>query len=92
MRLLGVIENMSGEVFGSGGGEELAAQLGVGLLGTVPLDPLLREQGDLGAPLVAAHPEAPTAQAIVGIAERIEALAIEARGEGSIVKALPLVG
>jgi len=88
MRLLGVIENMSGEVFGSGGGEELAAELDVPLLGVVPLDPLLREQGDLGAPLVTAQPDAPTAQAIVAIAE-----AIEARREGgSIVKALPLVG
>jgi ATP-binding protein involved in chromosome partitioning len=88
MRLLGVIENMSGEVFGGGGGEELAAQLDVPLLGIVPLDPVLREQGDLGAPLVAAQPDAPTAQAIVSIAE-----AIDARREGgSIVKALPLVG
>jgi ATP-binding protein involved in chromosome partitioning len=88
MRLLGVIENMSGEVFGSGGGEELAAQLDVPLLGVVPLDPLLREQGDLGAPLVAAQPDAPTAQAIVAIAETIESR----REGGSIVKALPLVG
>ena len=88
MRLLGVIENMSGEVFGSGGGEELAAQLDVPLLGIVPLDPLLREQGDLGAPLVTAQPDAPTAQAIVAIAETIDAR----REGGSIVKALPLVG
>jgi ATP-binding protein involved in chromosome partitioning len=88
MRLLGVIENMSGEVFGSGGGAELALQLDVPLLGTVPLDALFREQGDLGAPLVAAQPDAPTAQAIVAIAG-----AIDARREGgSIVKALPLVG
>jgi ATP-binding protein involved in chromosome partitioning len=87
MRLLGVIENMSGDVFGSGGGEELASQLDVSLLGTVPLDPLLREQGDLGVPLVAVHPEAPTARAIVEIAESIDAR----REPGSIVKALPLV-
>ena len=88
MRLLGVIENMTGEVFGSGGGEELAAQLDVPLLGTVTLDPLLREQGDLGAPLVAAQPDAPTARALVAIAETIDAR----REGGSIVKALPLVG
>src|SRR5881398_380344 len=73
VRLLGVIENMSGDVFGTGGGEELAAQLDVPLLGTVPLDALLREQGDLGAPLLAAHPDAPTARAIAGIAETIDA-------------------
>ena len=87
MRLLGVVENMSGDVFGSGGGEELASQLDVPLLGTVPLDPLLREQGDLGVPLVAAHPDAPTARAIVEIAEAIYVR----REPGSIVKALPLV-
>ena len=66
MRLLGVIENMSGDVFGSGGGEELAGDLGVPLLGTVPLDPALREQGDAGAPVVSAQPDTESARAIVG--------------------------
>jgi ATP-binding protein involved in chromosome partitioning len=89
MRLLGVIENMSGDIFGSGGGEELAGELGVPLLGTVPLDPALREQGDLGAPVVAAQPEAESAQAILAIAQEIEALR---RERGGIVKSLPLVG
>ena len=88
MRLLGVVENMTGDVFGFGGGEALAAQLDVPLLGTVPLDPLLREQGDLGEPVVAAHPESASAEAIVAIAEAIDAR----RESGSIVKALPLVG
>jgi ATP-binding protein involved in chromosome partitioning len=89
MRLLGVIENMSGDVFGSGGGEELATELGVPLLGTVPLDPELREQGDAGAPIVAVRPEAESAQAITAIAQEIEALR---RVSGAIVKPLPLVG
>jgi ATP-binding protein involved in chromosome partitioning len=88
MRLLGVIENMTGEVFGSGGGEALASQLDIPLLGQVPLDPLLREQGDLGEPIVSSHPESETAQTIVSIAESIEAR----REEGSILKSLPLVG
>ena len=88
MRLLGVIENMTGEVFGSGGGAALAAQLDVPLLGQVPLDPLLREQGDLGEPIVASHPDSETAQTIVAIAEAIDAR----REAGSIVKSLPLVG
>src|SRR3984957_5392818 len=52
MQLLGVIENMSSEIFGSGGGERLAARLGVRLLGEVPLDARLREAGDAGVPLV----------------------------------------
>jgi ATP-binding protein involved in chromosome partitioning len=87
MRLLGVIENMSGEIFGTGGGDELAASLDVPMLGRVPLDPLLREQGDLGEPIVSAHPESETAQAIVEIAETIAAR----REAGSILKSLPLV-
>jgi ATP-binding protein involved in chromosome partitioning len=88
MRLLGVVENMTGEVFGSGGGASLADDLGVPLLGQVALDPLLREQGDLGEPIVAAHPDSETARAIVAIAETIDAR----REAGSIVKSLPLVG
>jgi ATP-binding protein involved in chromosome partitioning len=89
MRLLGVVENMSGDVFGSGGGEELANGLGVPLLGTVPLDPVLREQGDAGAPVVSSQPEAESARAIAAIAQEIEALR---REPGGIVKPLPLVG
>ena len=89
MRLLGVVENMTGDVFGSGGGEELAAELGVPLLGTIPLDPALREQGDLGEPVVAARPDTAAAQAIAGIAQAVEALRQE---RGGIFKSLPLVG
>jgi ATP-binding protein involved in chromosome partitioning len=88
MRLLGVIENMTGEMFGHGGGEALAAQLDVPLLGQVPLDALLREQGDAGVPIVAAFPESETAQAIIAIADAI----LARREAGSIVKSLPLVG
>src|SRR4051794_22370970 len=88
MRLIGVVENMTGEVFGSGGGESLAAQLDVPLFGQVPLDPVLREQGDLGVPIVAAEPDSETARTIVAIAETIDAR----REPGSIVKSLPLVG
>jgi ATP-binding protein involved in chromosome partitioning len=87
MRLLGVVENMTGEVFGAGGGEALAAQLDVPLLGQVPLDPVLREQGDAGVPIVAAHPDSESARVIVCIAEAIDAR----REAGSIVKSLPLV-
>jgi ribosomal protein L11 methylase PrmA len=76
-----------GEMFGYGGGEALAAQLDVPLLGQVPLDALLREQGDAGVPIVAAFPEAESAQAIVAIADAI----LARREAGSIVKSLPLV-
>jgi ATP-binding protein involved in chromosome partitioning len=88
MRLLGVVENMSGDIFGFGGGDLLAADLDVPMLGRVPLDPLLREQGDLGEPIVASHPESETAQAIVAIAEAIDASRQPTAG---FVKSLPLV-
>jgi ATP-binding protein involved in chromosome partitioning len=89
MRLIGVVENMGGEIFGSGGGGALAGELGVPLLAEVPLDPRLREQGDAGEPLVAADPDAPSARAILELAERITATRRE-RGVG-IVKQLPVV-
>jgi ATP-binding protein involved in chromosome partitioning len=90
MRLIGVVENMSGEVFGSGGGDRLAEELGVPLLGRVPLDPLLRECGDGGEPLVAAAPDSATAQAIVRVAEAVRELERN-RGVGVVTKSLPLV-
>jgi ATP-binding protein involved in chromosome partitioning len=89
MRLIGVVENMSGEVFGSGGGERLAQELDIPLLASIPLDPLLREFGDAGEPLVVGAPDSETARAIVRLAERVASLERE-RGVG-IVKSLPLV-
>src|SRR5436189_35005 len=89
MRLLGVIENMSGDVFGSGGGQELADDLHVPLLGSIPLDPALRESGDAGEPLVSTHPDAPAAAAIAKVAEAVA----ETRREQGVgfVKALPVL-
>jgi ATP-binding protein involved in chromosome partitioning len=86
MRLVGVIENMSGEIFGTGGGERLAGRLGIPLLGRVPLDPLLRECGDAGEPVVSAAPDSETAHELLRIAEGIAAL-----DRGSIVKPLTLI-
>jgi ATP-binding protein involved in chromosome partitioning len=89
MRLLGVVENMSGETFGSGGGDRLAAELGIPLLGRIPLDPRLRESGDAGDPLVESDPGAEPAQAIASLAE---AIAATKREEGvGIVKPLPVL-
>ena len=88
MRLLGVIENMSGDVFGAGGGEELAADLGIPLLGTVPLDPRAARAGRPRRPGRRRHPDAESARAIVAIAEAIDARASPA----GILKSLPLVG
>jgi ATP-binding protein involved in chromosome partitioning len=89
MRLLGVVENMSGETFGSGGGDRLAEELGLPLLGRIPLDARLRESGDAGDPLVESDPESEAAQAITAVAE---ALTATKREEGvGIVKALPVL-
>ncbi|MDZ4112064.1 MAG: Mrp/NBP35 family ATP-binding protein [Brevundimonas sp.] len=68
---LGLIENMSGDVFGRGGGEAEAGRLGVPFLGDLPLDAALREAGDAGRPLVSADPEGPVARRFAGIAARI---------------------
>ena len=82
----GVIENMSsfttpaGErfaIFGEGGGQELADELDVPLLGRVPLTMPLREQADGGLPLVIENPDDPAAQAIRQVARGVIALAPE---------------
>ncbi len=73
MQLLGVAENMTSEVFGSGGGQRLADELGVRLLGQVPLNADLREAGDIGVPLVVSDPESESAQAVFEIAQAIDA-------------------
>jgi len=86
MRLLGVVENMAGDVFGSGGGERLAAELDAPLLGSIPLEPLVRECGDAADPIASAAPESPAAAEI----RRIAAAVLERRA-GEIVKPLTLV-
>jgi ATP-binding protein involved in chromosome partitioning len=89
MRLLGVVENMSGDAFGSGGGQRLADELEVPLLGTVPLDPVLRESGDVGTPLVESAPDSDAGRAITALAEVIVGTKRE-QGIG-IVKSLPVL-
>jgi ATP-binding protein involved in chromosome partitioning len=79
----GVVENMSWftgddgtryELFGSGGGATLAADLGIPLLGRVPLVNAVRQGGDEGRPIVAVDPQSETAQAFVAIADRLASL------------------
>jgi ATP-binding protein involved in chromosome partitioning len=95
MRLLGVVENMSfragsGEqLFGSGGGDDLAREVETTLLGRIPFDPQLAAYADEGEAMVAVEPEAEVSQAIIGLAETIAATKRE-QGVG-IVKSLPLV-
>jgi ATP-binding protein involved in chromosome partitioning len=86
MRVIGVIENMTSEIFGSGGGERLAAELGVPMLGQVPLDARLRAAADAGVPLVVSDPESEPAEVIFELAR-----AIDASRAGGFTRTLPLV-
>ncbi|MGI9642361.1 MAG: Mrp/NBP35 family ATP-binding protein [Acidimicrobiia bacterium] len=83
MPIIGVIENMAGfttedgdhfEIFGAGGGESLASDLGVDLLGSVPIDPFVASGGDSGDPVVLTHPEGPAGRAILAVADRVTAI------------------
>jgi ATP-binding protein involved in chromosome partitioning len=91
-RVVGVVENMSWmelpdgsrmDVFGTGGGQTVADSLTrilgakVPLLGQVPLEPQVRECGDLGTPVVLAAPDSPAATAMRNVAEK---LAVRSRG------------
>jgi ATP-binding protein involved in chromosome partitioning len=67
--IIGVVENMSGDFFGEGGGERLAEKAGVPFLGSVPLDPMVRISGDGGEPILIAAPESEAAVALRRIAE-----------------------
>jgi ATP-binding protein involved in chromosome partitioning len=60
--IIGVVENMSGEIFGSGGGEDAAHKLKVDFLARVPLDGRVRAGGDEGTPIVITHPESASAR------------------------------
>ncbi len=80
-RVLGVVENMSGmacphcaeivDVFGSGGGEALAAEMKVPFLGRIPLDPAVVAAGDEGAPTVLSAPESAAAVALESVTETV---------------------
>jgi len=80
--ILGVVENMSGvvcphcgesfEVFGDGGGERVSNDMGIPLLGKIPLDPRISVTMDAGMPFIAALPDTPAANEFRSIVEKIE--------------------
>ena len=80
---LGLIENMSfftcpdcgheSDIFGRGGGESLAAELGVPFLGRIPIYQPIREGSDVGVPIVVAEPEVAATRAFIGVAEQTAA-------------------
>jgi len=79
--ILGIVENMSTHlcsncgheehVFGAGGGEKMAREYGVTLLGSLPLDIRIREQADSGCPTVVSDPESRAAQTYREIARKV---------------------
>jgi ATP-binding protein involved in chromosome partitioning len=87
--VLGIVENMSwfecphcgkpSPIFGSGGGERLANEVGLPLLGQIPLYPPVMSGGDQGAPIVASDAQSSAGRALVAIAGRV-AEALEAAG------------
>jgi ATP-binding protein involved in chromosome partitioning len=82
--VLGIVENMSWfecphcgkptALFGSGGGQRLADELGLPLLGQIPLYPQVLQGGDTGTPIVVAEPSSGVANAIVALAERVRSI------------------
>src|SRR5919198_1940315 len=93
MRVIGAVENMSylagtgQEIFGSGGGQRLAQEIGVPLLGRIPLDPVLREAADAGLSVLETEPEAESAQAMRSLAE-----VVAGSRTGTIRKPLTVLG
>jgi ATP-binding protein involved in chromosome partitioning len=72
--ILGVVENMSGEVFGTGGGKDAAKLMGVDFLASIELDPRIRVGGDAGKPIVVEAPDSPGAIAFRDLARVVAAL------------------
>lgn len=81
--VFGLVENMSyficphcgdrTDIFGHGGAQDMADELGIDFLGEIPLHPEVRAASDIGVPIVEAAPESPVAQAFAQIAQRVAA-------------------
>jgi ATP-binding protein involved in chromosome partitioning len=71
--VMGIVENMAGEVFGEGGGEQAAEALGVPFLGRICLEPSIREGSDAGEPAVVYQPDSEQAAAFRALAQKVAA-------------------
>jgi ATP-binding protein involved in chromosome partitioning len=80
MKVVGVVENMSAfvapdgsrhAIFGTGGGRQLASEIGAPLLGEIPIEPAVSEGGDIGKPVVLASPDSPAGVGFRRVARRI---------------------
>ena len=87
--VLGVIENMRGEFFGQGGGEDLARIVNVPFLGAIPMEPDVRIGGDTGQPVIVSKPKSQSAQVMLSIAEKVAArvsLTAISRGNAPVIQ------
>jgi ATP-binding protein involved in chromosome partitioning len=71
--IIGIVENMSGDFFGTGAGERLANEQGVAFLGSVPLDADVRRGGDAGEPIVVRHAGSLAAAAFRELSQKVAA-------------------
>lgn len=71
--IVGVVENMAGEFFGSGGGEKFATEHDLAFLGRIPMSANVREGGDYGRPVVAQDPDSEAAKALMEMAKKAAA-------------------
>ncbi|MEM7131413.1 MAG: Mrp/NBP35 family ATP-binding protein [Chloroflexota bacterium] len=69
--IIGVVENMTGEIFGSGGGQRAAELIGTEFLGSIELEPMIRTGGDGGTPVVISAAESAAAQSIRSLARKL---------------------
>lgn len=90
--VLGVIENMSGESFGSGGGEKFAESRGVPFLGRIPLSAAVREGGDYGRPISIASADSEVGRAFRKLSEDVAARISVAMLQGADVIPINIVG
>jgi ATP-binding protein involved in chromosome partitioning len=87
--VLGIVENMSfficphckekHRIFGTGGGQRLADELGVPLLAEIPFFPAVLSGGDVGEPIVVSEPHTPAAEALFELAGKLSGLLVSDR-------------
>ena len=90
--VLGVVENMSGEFFGSGGGEKFAESRGFPFLGRIPLSANIRESGDFGRPVSIHNSETPSGRAFRKLSEDTAARISVAMLQGADVIPINIIG
>jgi len=99
--IFGIVENMSYlelpdgtrmDVFGTGGGERLAAESGVPYIGAIPMDPAVREGGDNGVPVTISDPDSPVSQALNAVAMDVAAKVSVAAVQNNDIIPITMVG